>query len=436
MRTDKKLPIRAGVIAVLEKINDGRSLAALLDDALAAAGDDRAFAHELLLGTLRNWHALARIEESLLAKPNTDAAVSCALRMGMYELLYMKTPEYAAVNETLNALKALQKGYGVAVVNAVLRKIGKSKSKYQKKASKNHSLPNWLAKQIKQDWGQYYDDLGQNLRRAAPVFLRVNARVCSVEEYSRLLDEAKIAHRAVDVGFGDAQAILLLENTPIDRLPKMRDGWVSAQDRHAQAAGHILKAYAPKGARILDACAAPGGKLLHALEARDDYSDAVAVDADDRRLRLVRENLKRHRLENAARVFCMDAADCAFDAPFDFITLDAPCTATGVIRRHPDIALLRKASDVEQTARLQRRILENCWQNLATGGFLLYITCSLLRDENDRQMERFLAANPDACAVDFCLDLPNAKRQTVGCQYLPLQKDDGDGFYYALLQKR
>ncbi|MDO5050821.1 MAG: 16S rRNA (cytosine(967)-C(5))-methyltransferase RsmB [Moraxella equi] len=437
---NKNLPVRANIVLTLEKINQGQSLALLLDDLLNAVKDnEKGFTHELLLGTLRQWHALNRIGESLIKESPSDIAIVCALNMGLYELLYMNTPDYAIINETLNAVKSLNKNYGVGLINAILRKVADKKEKFAKKVNKNHSLPNWLAKELKQDWGDYYENLGQNLRKPAPIFLRVNGKFSTLTYYANLLNSANIAHEILPLGVADERVIKLTTSQKVQSLPHFQDGFVSVQDRHAQLCGHILKALnLPKNLRLLDACTAPGGKLAQLLELSNDVfhvEHITALDNDEKRLNRVHENLARLRLAGKADVICADGTSYQTDTPFDVIVLDAPCSATGVIRRHPDIALLRTEQDVAQTVALQAKILQNLWQNLAVGGHLLYITCSLLKAENERQITNFLASTPNAKAVDFELTLPNQIKQAVGYQCLPLNDDDGDGFYYALLQK-
>lgn len=440
MKINPQLPIRANVILTLENIKQGHSLSSLLDDLLTALKDSqKGFAHQLLLGTLRHWHAISRIGESLIKQSPTDIGITCALNMGLYELLYMNTPDYAVINETLNALKALNKNYGVGFINAILRKVADKKAKFTKKIQKNHSLPNWLAKELKQDWGDYYENLGQNLRKSAPIFLRVNGKFSTLDKYADLLNSADIAHEILPLGVADERVIKLTASQKVQSLPHFQDGFVSVQDRHAQLCGHILKTLdLPKNLRLLDACTAPGGKLAQLLELSNDVfhvEHITALDNDEKRLNRVHDNLTRLALADGTKVICADATNYRTDVSFDVIVLDAPCSATGVIRRHPDIALLRTEQDVIQTVALQADILQNLWQNLMVGGYLLYITCSLLKIENEKQILNFLANTPNAKAVDFGLNLPSQIKQTVGYQCLPLSDDDGDGFYYALLQK-
>lgn len=440
--THPKLSARALVITTLEKIQQGESLASLLEPLLKQVGEkDKGFAHELLLGTLRQWWALSRIGESLIEHEVTDKGVWAGLNIGLYQLLYMDTPDYAAIGETVEAVKQLDKGYGAGLINAILRKVQKNPTKFAKKIEKNHSLPNWLAYQLKQDWGEQYNNLGQALRQSAPIFLRVNEKFCPLTDYVKYLQEAGISYELQTLGFKNYYAIRLLDNVKITELPKFAEGWISVQDLHAQLAGYIIANLEyDKPITILDACAAPGGKTAHLLELAHGQKFHVkhltALDSEPNRLKRVKENLARLQL-NDENVSIVQADATTFQAKekFDMILLDAPCTATGVIRRHPDIALLRTESDVEQTALLQAKILNNLWQTLAKNGYLLYVTCSLLKAENVQQLEQFLATTPNAKAVDFDLSLPHQFKQPVGWQCLPLDENGGDGFYYALLQK-
>lgn len=445
----RQLSPRAKVIALLVQIQTGKSLATLMPTLLATGAvpdKDKAFVHELLLGTLRQWWALCRIIDSLADSEIYDDTAKAGLAVGLYQLLFMGVPDYAAIFDTVEALKQLGKERFASLCNAILRKVAKNPQKFAKKASKNHSLPNWLAKRLKQDWGEYYADMGQTLRQSAPIFLRVNTSFTTVDDYVNLLAQQGIAFEKVATGFvGNAtdnsvfsSALRLMDNVKITDLPHFADGWVSVQDLHAQLSAQILTSLTLKKATVLDACTAPGGKLAHLLELFhvEQCTQLIALDNDQTRLNRVKDNLERLQLQDGrVKLVCDDATTFCSDKPFDLIVLDAPCTATGVIRRHPDINLLRTDDDVAQTTALQNAILTNCWQNLADNGYLLYITCSLLKAENERQIQAFLACEPNAVAVEFILTLPNQIKQDVGYQCLPLDINDGDGFYYALLQK-
>lgn len=262
MQINQKLSVRANIILTLEKINEGQSLSLLLDELLNNVKDnEKAFAHELLFGTLRHWFALNRIGESLIKNQPSDIGIGCTLNMGLYELIYMNTPDYAVINETLNALKVVGKNYGTGLINAILRKVADNKDKFAKKVAKNHSLPNWLAKQLKQDWGDFYEVLGQNLRETAPIFLRINPKFCSAEQYSKILQLADIPHQIISLN-AQQSAICLLTSVKITHLPHFYDGWLSVQDLNAQLAMFILQPilgkFDDKPLKILDACTAPG----------------------------------------------------------------------------------------------------------------------------------------------------------------------------------
>lgn len=434
---NKKLSARAKSILVIEEILKGQSLSSLLDDVLLSVDvSDRGFVHELTLGCLRQWYALSRISEGLLDRQPSDRGLLVAIHVGLYQLFYMKTPDYAAINDTVAAVKELGKDYGAGLVNAVLRRVQKSLAKLNKKVQKNHSLPNWLAKQLKQDWSQVYDELGSALRHSAPIFLRVNESLISQDDYRIKLQEAGIDYQMVDLGVRNYQAISLQEAVRISDLPGFKDGWVSVQDAHAQLAAYILKAYLPSDQllRVLDLCAAPGGKTTHLLE-QFHMKHLTALDSEATRLSRVSQNLARLGYNDRVELVCADGRTWQADQPYDVVLLDAPCTATGVLRRHPDIALLRQESDVVNTVQLQAEILKNAWQQLKSGGYLLYATCSLLKVENESQILKFLSQQSDAQIVDFQLDLPGQFRQAVGYQCLPLDPQGGDGFYYALLKK-
>lgn len=439
------LSTRANVIATLERIQHGESLASLLEPLLNKVSEkDKGFAHELLLGTLRQWWALSRIGESLIENEVTDKGVWAGLNIGLYQLLYMDTPDYASIGETVEAIKQLDKGYGAGLINAILRKVQKNPAKFIKKIEKNHSLPNWLAYQLKQDWAEQYSELGQALRHPAPIFLRVNEKFCHINEYAKQLEELGISYELQPLGFKDYQAIRLIDNVRITELPHFADGWVSVQDLNAQLSGYLLASLNfDKPITILDACSAPGGKTAHLLELFhvEQIEHLTALDNDSKRLKRVVENLQRLKLDND-KVKILQADATAFQVnfqsneKFDVILLDAPCTATGVIRRHPDIALLRTENDVEQTVTLQTKILENLWQAVADNGYLLYVTCSMLKAENVAQLQLFTATHNDIKEVEFDLTLPNQFKQAIGWQCLPLDEHGGDGFYYALLQKK
>ncbi|OOR88170.1 16S rRNA (cytosine(967)-C(5))-methyltransferase [Moraxella caviae] len=451
-RLRQNISTRAKIIAVLTLVQSGQSLSALLDGLLSAVpAQDKGFAHELTLGTLRQWWALCRVSESLVEGEIDDVVLS-ALNVGLYQLLYLQTPDYATIFATVEALKELGEPRAGGLVNAILRKVAKTPAKFAKKVQKNHSLPNWLAKTLKQDWAEYYDALGQTLRTSAPIFVRANVSKISHDEYKNLLinqgfefDEVAIDTQVFDKEY-TTQAFKIHQGN-VQNLPKFDDGFVAVQDLHAQISAAIIDGVMARlsknSLQLLDACTAPAGKLTHwlahlqAFHVKHGDYQMTAIDSDEKRLVRVFDNVERlgfgELLGKNLTIKTADATTFTSDKPFDVVVLDAPCTATGVIRRHPDIALLRSELDVIQTADLQEKILENLWQSVADGGYLLYITCSILKQENEAQLEKFLAKHADAAEIKLDGDWGIA--QTIGRQILPVL-NGGDGFYYALLHKR
>ncbi|MFT0773154.1 transcription antitermination factor NusB [Psychrobacter aquimaris] len=506
--------VRVRVIRTLLAIQNGQSLSSVLDPLLNSLHDgDKGFAHALLLTTLRQWHALARLLDSLADNPIDEVEVRTTIQVGLVQLLYLEVADHAAIHETVEAAKEIEFAHSTGLVNAILRKVAKNPSKFRKKCDKKHSLPNWLAYQLKQDWSEQYDDLTQGLRQPAPMFLRVNSSVTSVEDYQHALDGAEIDADIVELTTGfkvanssgsatsttlSTKGLRLHQSTAVNALPDFALGTASVQDMHAQLAAPIInqalmaKLIAESAntnsdndesnnneLHILDACAAPGGKLAHWLElisANDQSSlfhvkqdnngmssetspennniKVTAIDNEAPRIERIRENLQRlnlsqHDLQQAdnsiaLNIVCADATrwqhgknkKAATNEPvFDAILLDSPCTATGVIRRHPDISILRTEEDIEQTALLQADILHNLWPQLKAGGYLLYVTCSILKQENVEQMQDFITHHNDAVVIEFTDDCSWGIEQAIGRQCLPIDSASGDGFYYALLQK-
>lgn len=474
---------RAQVAEVLIAIQRGQSLSSLLDSLLARVdSSDKSFAHALLLTTLRHWHAQSRLIDSLADKPIDEVEVRTILQLGLTQLLYLQVADHAAIHETVEAVKALGFDRAAGLINAILRKVAKNPNKFRKKADKNHSLPNWLAYQLKQDWVDEYDELTQNLRQPAPMFLRVNHVVESADNYKKALLDSDIDFETVcqTVGLNVAnktlanktpankisaqtEALRLSNSLPVSALPKFAEGAVSVQDAHAQLAAPIIHTALlslmddnksrPETLKILDACAAPGGKLAHWLDLLNQDNakfhvkqiNVRALDNEAVRLSRVDDNLERLKLTHLTNIhsqnICADATTWQVDIQgseggFDAILLDAPCTATGVIRRHPDISLLRVEDDVAQTVQLQADILDNLWSQLKAGGILLYVTCSILKQENVQQMQSFLSRHQDATVIEFNNDCSFGIAQSIGRQCLPIDEFGGDGFYFALLQKQ
>lgn len=423
------LNLRAQVIRTLLAVQQGQSLASILPVHLSKVAErDRALFHELVLGTLRQWYALKSITLPLLVKPLNNETVETCLYVGLYQVLCTRVASHAAISETVTAAKQL--GYEAlsGVVNAILRRVSRETSEFQTALAQAHGLPSWLYKRLKKDWPEQLEQLTNTLKQTAPLTLRVNTRQISRDDYLEILHEQEIAAEACTVS---AVGIVMLQNVHIPDLPGFDEGVFSVQDEHAQLCATLLPNL--DGKVVVDACAAPGGKTAHLLE-KFQPKKLIALDQDAKRLLRVSENLERLQLNQEAQVEILAADATTWNASeaVDCIVLDAPCSAIGVLRRHPDIRLLRQSGDIQQTVALQQQILQQMWQQLKVGGTLLYITCSVLNAENEQQMQQFFAEHQNAKEVK--IDANWGITQLYGRQLLP-QEGRGDGFYYCRIEK-
>ena len=423
------LNLRAQVIRTLLAVQQGQSLATILPIHLSKVAEcDRALFHELVLGTLRQWYALKSITLPLLVKPLNNETVETCLYVGLYQVLCTRVANHAAISETVTAAKQL--GYQAlsGVVNAILRRVSRETSEFQTALAQAHGLPSWLYKRLKKDWSEQLEQLTQTLKQTAPLTLRINTRQISRDDYLEILQQQEIAAEACTVS---EVGIVMLQNVHIPDLPGFDEGIFSVQDEHAQLCATLLPNL--DGKVVVDACAAPGGKTAHLLE-KFQPKKLIALDQDAKRLIRVSENLERLQLNQEAQVEILAADATTWNASeaVDCIVLDAPCSAIGVLRRHPDIRLLRQSSDIQQTVALQQQILQQMWQQLKVGGTLLYITCSVLKAENEQQMQQFFAEHQNAKEVK--IDANWGITQLYGRQLLP-QEGRGDGFYYCRIEK-
>ncbi|MCG5513041.1 16S rRNA (cytosine(967)-C(5))-methyltransferase RsmB [Ectothiorhodospira shaposhnikovii] len=425
----------AALGVILRVLRDGVSLSEALPPRLDQVGArDRGLVQALSYGTLR-WH---RRLEAMLAqwmdKPlrGRDQDVACALAMGLFELLHMNTPDYAAIQQTADLGRRLRKKWAVGLINGVLRRAQREMDETARLVDQDpavrHALPDWLYRRLASAHGEDTEALCQALNAHPPMTLRVNTARVSRDDYQGALADQGLAsqpHPRVET------ALTLAQPVAVERLPGFEQGMVSVQDVAAQLAAPLL-ACAP-GMRVLDACAAPGGKTLHLLEQAGGDLDLTAVDADPARLERVRENLRRGGYE--ARLIAADAGapEAWHQGPgYDRILLDAPCSATGVIRRHPDIKHLRREEDIRALQAQQARLLRALWPLLAPGGMLLYVTCSLMPEENVMTVARFLAEEPTA--RERPIEAAWGVSVEAGRQ-LRAGEQGGDGFYYALLSR-
>lgn len=427
--TAKNLNLRAQVIKTLVAVQNGQSLASVLNQHINTVSErDRALYHELTLGCLRQWFSLKAVTLPLLTKPLDNEALESCLYLGLYQILCTRIPAHAAISETVNAAKQLGFEPMSGLVNAILRRVSRETSEFQTALNQTHGLPSWLFKRLKKDWPSQLDEICQNLKQVAPLTLRVNERQISRDEYLEILEEEQIDARPCelsDVG------IVLEQTGNITHLPGFEEGGFSVQDEHAQLCATLLPNLDDQV--VIDACAAPGGKAAHILE-RFNPQKLIALDHDTKRLLRVSENLERLELNAYADVDIVtaDATTWVSPVPADCIVLDAPCSAIGVMRRHPDIRLLRQSTDIQQTVDLQKQILNQMWQQLKVGGTLLYITCSILKAENEQQMIDFFAEHADAKEIKIEADW--GIEQIHGRQLLP-ETNHGDGFYYCRIKK-
>jgi 16S rRNA (cytosine967-C5)-methyltransferase len=417
--------------AALGSVLAGRSL----DAALAAlwqrypqlAARNRAAIQDLAYGTLRFLSRFEALLEALLDKPLKDARLRPLLLVALYQLEHTRAAPHAIVDHAVRVSEALGLTSAKALVNAVLRNFLRYRprldARIQRSEPARYCHPQWWIDKLRAQYPSHYAAALEAANRHPPLTLRVNRRRADLAEYLELL-----ARHGIKAEACGPSAVLLGKPLPAERIPGLAEGLVSVQDAAAQLAAPLLDLR--DGMRALDACAAPGGKTGHLLEIA--AAEVTALDADEGRLERVRANLARLGL--GARVVCGDACEPAqwWDgAPYQRILADVPCSASGIARRHPDVKWLRRPTDIAQFARQQSRMLDTLWQLLASGGKLLYATCSVFEEENHGQVARFLERHRDATrlslpAVDNHTQLPAG-------QLLPDERHDG--FFYALLQK-
>ncbi len=422
----------AAATALFQVLEKGESLSTALPNATAKlSASDKRLASAISYGVLRVLPTLNKLVGAKLQQPLKGKLkiLHYLLLVGAYQLYCQRIKDHAAVSATVEAAAFLKKRNNKALVNGVLRQLlreapeANDNFERQLPEDNNQNHPRWLVQQLENDHGNKTEVILRENNQHPPMWLRVNERQFSRDDYLRQLQAEGIEAVA------DPQArnaIRLLTPCSVDKLPGFHEGAVSVQDRSAQLAADYLNVDANH--RVLDCCAAPGGKLLHLLERHTFDYPVQAVELDANRIERIKENLTRQQL--FAEVHCADAADTSawWDGkPFDRILLDAPCSATGVIRRHPDIKWLRRQSDISELAELQGKILRALWDTLTPGGELLYATCSILRDENQTQVEAFLKQHSDATLIPI-----EANRDML--QILPGEAD-GDGFFYARLKK-
>lgn len=451
----------AALKILLSVLKDGQSLNALshLTDNIEAR--DAGFARMLSFGVLRFYFQLQEqlkpfLKKKLKAK---DLDVQLTLMIALYQILHTRVPDYAVVDAAVTQTRKSKKKWAASMVNAVLRNFirqneaeneamdaeasegGKETKARFKTLEAEYSHPQWIIDRLKQDWPDVWKDILLANNVQAPMTLRINQQKTALQSYQETLqNDFDLSPETVNFA---AHALLLNEARDVTQLPGFDKGWVSVQDAGAQLAAIILQP--AQGDKILDACAAPGGKTAHLFEIQPDI-DLTALDISETRLERVKENCQR--LGFKPEIIAADAVaveEWWNGKPFDKILLDVPCSATGVIRRHPDIKHLRWEEDINELVELQREILMKNWALLKPGGRLLYATCSVFKAENEEQIEWFMSQHPeDAHLVDInewalpvkATEIETAKmpQASVGKQLFPVNFKN-DGFYYALIEK-
>ncbi|MEW8505520.1 MAG: 16S rRNA (cytosine(967)-C(5))-methyltransferase RsmB [Candidatus Thiodiazotropha sp.] len=421
---------------VLQQVLAGRSLSDQLPNYLPRLEDgrDRGLVQALSFGVMRSYLRLRYLQNRLLSKPlkTRDRDIEALILIGLYQLLYLRVGDHAAVHETAGAANKLGKRWAVGLINGVLRNFLRRRedlmADLQQHPEALHAMPTWLLQAVQSQWPDAWRTRVEALNTHPPMSLRVNRQIHSRQECLELLRQNAIEAAPipqVESGINLHQAL------DVEALPGFTQGHLSVQDGAAQLAAGLMEL--EPGQQVLDACAAPGGKSCHMLESEPGII-LTALDSDAERLQRVGGNLARLGLQ--ASLVQGDAANPAGSwgqRCYDRILLDVPCSATGVIRRHPDIKYLRREADIESLTKLQAAILDAVWPLLKPGGRMLYATCSILSRENEQQLTRFLERQGDAQAV--ALDVNWGESRAVGRQIAP-GEGNMDGFYYARLVKR
>lgn len=428
--------VRVAAAEVIAEVLRGRSLSSLLPKyAQQVTLSDRALFKALCFGTLRWYPQIEILLQQLIDKPlkQKELPLQALIACGIYQLLYMRIAEHAVINETVAGTKKLNRQWAKGFVNAVLRKVQRQRQTLVEQHRQNpvfhRAHPQWLIDELQKDWpSAVAEQIMTANNQQAPMTLRVNSQRCSREDYLQRLADLGMVARAAHYS---PQGLVLEKAVDVSDLPGFKQGLVSVQDEAAQLAASLLALQA--GQRVLDACCAPGGKTCHIAELQPQLKALVAIDLEEERLKRTRENLQRLGL--TAQLLASDVGniDQWWDGQcFDRILLDAPCSASGVIRRHPDIKLLRKGADIDKLSAIQVDLLNRVWKTLSDGGILVYATCSVFQRENDQVIAQFLAANCDAEIMPIEGDWGYST--DYGRQLLPTE-NGSDGFYYARLHK-
>lgn len=413
--------------AILEILDNKYSLLTLEQKLLShnLSEQDKSFVKLLCYEFFRHYYSLEKIA-SLYLKQKTKIKAKVLIMLGVLQIFEVKQPYYATINESVSACKDLKIIWAKKLVNGILREITRNINDITSiyKQNKAIDMPKWLSDTLIKQYPKEYLEIAQAINTKADMFIRLN-QAKDTKKVLEYFDKNNIAYSFTNL----KDCIKLGQAIDVKYNQLFQQGYFTIQDISAQYAGHIIKAN--NDDKILDACAAPGGKTSHILESAPQ-ADITAIDIIDKRLELLRENLARLSKNNNVNIFKHDLT-LPLSGKFNKIILDAPCSALGTIRRNPDIKVLRTPNDIQAIKSLQSKILANLWNNnLSDNGYLLYITCSILAEENQQQIKEFLAKNNNAEIVE--IDILEKYKTSYGYQILPSQQD-GDGFYYCLLKK-
>jgi len=425
---------------VVHRVLTGTSLPAALaelapaDTAAVSPGRRRSLVQELAYGTLRHWGTLDALVRKLAAKPLTDPALGVLIAIALYQIEHTRAPPFAVVDHAVNTAARIARPAAKGLVNALLRRYlrerGPLDAAVRDDPVARWSYPLWWIERVRAEYPAEWETILAAGNERPPLALRVNLRATTREAFLDACTAAGIG--AVAAG---AAGVIVDPPRPVPELPGYREGWFCVQDLGAQLAAPLLRAQA--GMRVLDACAAPGGKTAHIAELAD--VSLVALDSDPLRLARVRDTLARLKLDaDRIEVVTGDAGapqEWWDGRAFDRVLVDAPCTAGGVVRRHPDGKWLRRPGDIASFARQQARILDALWPCVARGGLLLYATCAIFRDENEAQIEAFRARHADALHEPLTFPAEAAHRGGQLLPSLPGAAHNQDGFFYALVRK-
>ncbi|CEG57896.1 16S rRNA (cytosine(967)-C(5))-methyltransferase RsmB [Legionella fallonii] len=405
---------------------------ASLSQLMPASAELSPMTKELCFGFCRHYFRLEAMAGHLVKKKPKEIEIWIILLMGFYQLHYMHIPDYAVVKETVALLEKIKKIWAKGLINAVLRNFCRQQNEIiatlANDAAFLYGQPNYLLKHLQADWPNDWQSIAASNDAHPPMTLRVNLRKKSVDEYLKILQEAgmeAVTHCAAPEG------VTLKVPCDVHSLPGFAEGWISVQDGAAQLAASLLSL--EPGLRVLDACCAPGGKTCHMLEREPNLKECVAIDVEPKRLKRVGENLTRLRLQATLLEGNALSPQQWWDGQrFDRILLDAPCSATGVIRRHADIKLLRTEEEIIAVTQVQYAMLRSLWPLLAPGGLMVYATCSVISEENEKQIAKFVATHSDCTIVKINGAWGRATGH--GQQILPGEQGM-DGFFYSVLLK-